>query len=57
LAPTCQKQFIGWIVTTKRPETRAKRIEESLAPLATGERLELKEKRITGVRAEIGWDA
>jgi Bacteriocin-protection, YdeI or OmpD-Associated len=42
LAPTYQKQFIGWIVMAKRPETRAKRVEESLALLATGEKLGLK---------------
>jgi uncharacterized protein YdeI (YjbR/CyaY-like superfamily) len=42
LAPTYQKQFIGWIVTAKRPETTAKRIKESLALLAKGEKLGLK---------------
>ena len=42
LAPTYQKQFIGWIVTAKRPETRAKRIRESLALLAKGEKLGIK---------------
>src|SRR5262245_56516004 len=31
LAPTYRKHFIGWIITAKRPETRAKRITESLA--------------------------
>ncbi len=42
LAPTYQKQFIGWIANAKRPETRAKRIEESLVLLAKGEKLGLK---------------
>lgn len=42
LTPTHQQRFIGWIVAAKRPETRAKRIEESLALLARGERLGLK---------------
>lgn len=42
LAPTYRKQFIAWIVTAKRPETKAKRIEESLALLAKGEKLGLK---------------
>ncbi len=42
LAPTYRKHFIGWIVTAKRPETRAKRIRESLALLAKGEKLGLK---------------
>ena len=42
LAPTHQKHFIGWIVTAKREETRAKRLQESLALLASGEKLGLK---------------
>jgi uncharacterized protein YdeI (YjbR/CyaY-like superfamily) len=42
LAPTYQKHFIGWIVTAKRPETRAKRLKESLALLERGEKLGLK---------------
>ena len=42
LAPTYQKQFIGWIVTAKRPETRAKRLKESLALLTKGKKLGLK---------------
>jgi uncharacterized protein YdeI (YjbR/CyaY-like superfamily) len=42
LAPTYRKHFIGWIVTAKRPETRAKRVKESLALLARGEKLGLK---------------
>ncbi len=42
LAPSCRKQFIGWILTAKRPETRAKRIGESLALLARGQKLGLK---------------
>jgi uncharacterized protein YdeI (YjbR/CyaY-like superfamily) len=42
LAPTYRKHFIGWIVTAKRPETRARRLKESLALLANGEKLGLK---------------
>ena len=42
LAPTYRKHFIGWIVTAKRPETRAKRLQESLVLLARGEKLGLK---------------
>ncbi|SPE51036.1 conserved hypothetical protein [Verrucomicrobia bacterium] len=42
LAPAYRKQFIGWIVTAKRPETRAKRLEQCLALLAKGEKLGLK---------------
>ena len=42
LAPTYRRQFIGWIVTAKRPETRSKRLKESLGLLARGERLGLR---------------
>ena len=42
LAPTYRKHFIGWIVTAKRSGTRAKRVKESLALLARGEKLGLK---------------
>ena len=42
LAPTYRKQFIGWIATAKRPETRAERVHASLALLARGEKLGLK---------------
>jgi uncharacterized protein YdeI (YjbR/CyaY-like superfamily) len=42
LAPTYRKHFIGWIVTAKKPGTRAKRLKESLALLASGEKLGLK---------------
>ena len=42
LAPTYRKHFIGWIVSAKREETRAKRLKESLALLANGEKLGLK---------------
>jgi len=42
LAPTYRRHFIGWIVTAKRPETRAKRLQESLVLLGKGEKLGLK---------------
>ena len=42
LAPTYQKQYIGWIEVAKRPETRQKRIEESIRLLAEGKKLGLK---------------
>ena len=42
LAPTYRKHFIGWIVTAKKPETRAKRLKESVALLASGQKLGLK---------------
>ena len=34
LAPTYRRQFVGWIHLAKRPETREKRIGESIALLA-----------------------
>jgi len=42
LAPPYRKQFIGWLVTAKRPETRAKRLKQSLTLLAKGEKLGLQ---------------
>lgn len=42
LAPTYRKQFIGWIVTGKRSETKAQRLKESLALLAKGQKLGLR---------------
>jgi len=42
LAPTYRKHFIGWIVAAKRPETKAKRLKESLALLGKGRKLGLK---------------
>ncbi len=42
LAPTYRRHFIWWIVTAKRPDTRAKRIKESVTLLARGEKLGLK---------------
>jgi len=42
LAPTYRKHFIGWIVSAKRKETKAKRLQESVILLARGEKLGLK---------------
>jgi uncharacterized protein YdeI (YjbR/CyaY-like superfamily) len=42
LAPTHQKHFIGWIATAKKRETRARRLEESLALLSQGRKLGMK---------------
>jgi uncharacterized protein YdeI (YjbR/CyaY-like superfamily) len=42
LAPTYRKHFIGWIITAKRPSTKASRLKESLALLTRGEKLGLK---------------
>jgi uncharacterized protein YdeI (YjbR/CyaY-like superfamily) len=42
LVPGQQRRFVGWIHLAKRPETREKRIRESIALLAAGKRLGLK---------------
>ncbi len=42
LAPTYQKQYIGWIVVAKRQETKEKRIKESIELLVKGKKLGLK---------------
>ena len=42
LATTYQKQYLGWIEIAKRPETRQKRIEESIRLLSEGKKLGLK---------------
>ena len=42
LAPTYRRDFVVWIHTAKRPETREKRIRESIALLAVGKKLGLK---------------
>lgn len=42
LSPTYQKQYLGWIITAKRPETREKRIRESVHLLEQGKKLGLR---------------
>jgi uncharacterized protein YdeI (YjbR/CyaY-like superfamily) len=42
LAPTHRRNFVVWIHIAKRPETRARRIRESIALLAAGKKLGLK---------------
>ncbi len=42
LAPTQRRNFVVWIHTAKRPETRATRIRESIGLLAAGKKLGLK---------------
>ena len=39
LAPTYRRDFVVWVHMAKRPETRAKRIQESISLLAAGKRL------------------
>ena len=42
LAPTHRRNFVVWIHMAKRPETRARRIHESITLLAAGKKLGLK---------------
>ena len=42
LSPTDRRDFIVWIHIAKRPETRERRIRESIALLAAGKKLGLK---------------
>ena len=42
LAPTCRRDFVVWIHTAKRAETRERRIRESIRLLAAGKKLGLK---------------
>lgn len=42
LAPSYRRHFVVWIHMAKRPETREKRIRESIALLAAGKKLGLK---------------
>jgi uncharacterized protein YdeI (YjbR/CyaY-like superfamily) len=42
LAPTDRRNFVVWIHTAKRPDTRVRRIRESIALLAAGKKLGLK---------------
>ena len=42
LAPTYRRDFVVWIHTSKRPETRERRIRESIELLSAGKKLGLK---------------
>ena len=42
LAPSYQRQFIGWIAVAKRRETKKRRLRESIALLEQGEKLGMK---------------
>lgn len=36
LSPTCQREYLVWLSTAKRPETRGRRLKETLAALTKG---------------------
>jgi uncharacterized protein YdeI (YjbR/CyaY-like superfamily) len=42
LAPTYRRNFVVWIHIAKRPETRARRLRESISLLAAGKKLGLR---------------
>jgi uncharacterized protein YdeI (YjbR/CyaY-like superfamily) len=42
LAASHQKQYLAWIITAKRPETKKKRITESIQLLSEGKKLGLR---------------
>ena len=39
LAPSYRRQFVAWIVTARRPETKAKRLSETIRLLNAGKKL------------------
>jgi len=41
-APGCRREYLRWIADAKRPEPRARRIQETVERLATGQRLGMK---------------
>ena len=42
LAPSYQRQYIGWIAVAKRQETKERRLKEAIALLAKGEKLGMR---------------
>jgi uncharacterized protein YdeI (YjbR/CyaY-like superfamily) len=42
LAPSLRRQYIGWIESAKREETKARRLQEAIRVLAAGKQLGLK---------------
>lgn len=42
LAPSCQREYIVWLTVAKQPETKARRLKETLAALAMGRKWALR---------------
>ena len=40
LSPSCQREYLVWLTNAKRPETRARRLKETLAALSRGRKWE-----------------
>jgi uncharacterized protein YdeI (YjbR/CyaY-like superfamily) len=45
MAPSCQREYLVWLSTAKRPETRARRLKETLTALAAGRKWEERKSR------------
>jgi uncharacterized protein YdeI (YjbR/CyaY-like superfamily) len=42
LAPSCRRQYLGWIDSAKKDETKQRRLAEALARVSTGQKLAMK---------------
>lgn len=42
LAPSCRRQYVGWIDSAKRQETKLRRLQEAIALLTAGKPLGMK---------------
>ncbi len=42
LTPTHKKQYVGWLISAKRPETRERRLEEAIKLLTENKKLGMK---------------
>lgn len=42
LAPSYRRHYIGWLSSAKRPETRARRLDEAISLLKAGKKLGMK---------------
>ena len=42
LGPSYQRQYIAWIATAKRPETKKRRLDEAIELLDRGEKLGMR---------------
>jgi len=42
MAPGYRKQYVGWLLNAKRPETRERRLKEAITLLAMNKKLGMK---------------
>lgn len=45
LSPSCQREYLVWLTTAKQPETRARRLAETLAALESGRKWAQRKSR------------